>query len=1161
VRAVNQLGAGLWSGSLGVAGEAQDLPSAPSGLELVKDPAAEDCILVGQTWRCFVQLRWLAPFSGGDQVSFYQIEYTAVQARRQLSEVYSEVVFPTSCGNSSQLICYTISLPPGSAFSMTVRSVNSVGVSIPSFAFQVSTPASRPNQVVNKDVTNVTQTSLDVRWVEPASNGQPITMYQIWTCDVRSLECKLLQLTGSPPVTTVTVGSLASGRNYTVTVESFNLLGSSGNATSSDFYTTFDVPLKPAQPFLAPALAGLPLTTTQHIMWTPPFDNGDPIVGYQLLVDGSTLHYVEAPRDSASCAEQLPQFLVIELIPGTQHSYRVRAVNSFGTSEESDSLISRTQDDVPGKPAPPVPSFVNVNAVDAVELRLQDAPYVGAFNLTILYYQLEERLRASDSVQTSLFNVSVDAMTVRRPRENTQDYEYRARAVSALGPGIWSDLVYLPNDFSALPSQPVNVSVLTSTVADTAFDVSWILPRIEKNVNASFRIRLSPVADSEGNSTTAPPVIQTIANSLAGCADAGLYVVCNYRVSGARPYTQYQVQVSAESDSGVSLPSEISAATIVTTPSGPPVSPVDFKTIGAATTSLTLSWRVPPANGERIFGYILSFGESSIGLSANTALVGPASDCSALSRAQDGRSESSQGPSEGSLQIYTLESLRSGTSFSINITACNAKGPSPDLRCVCAEPLCRAECSSLPVPAHTHAVPDKPIAPTQLADLSLETLKIRSLFITWEFPYSHELPILSTELSAGNSTFTFFDGEAGYNISQLTPATQYPVRVRFRNRLGPSEWSGISWLSTKPDAPATPDTTNCDPLRASESQFFVQLGETDDNGVPIDLYELRMWVGSSPEFSTDSVMPVAQPTFQATFASEKLGFDVTAEKLEAYNSSITLLEDQEYLVLVRARNVIGWGPWSAPARDCATTPPPTPPFPMLILILVLCAVVALLILCMFIWWKTDLPKVLAPRLRKKQANMDPFEDFVGKDDNPMEDHDPDLVMNPIMLAKLQIEKESKMKKSGRKSGTDSGKSGGLKRLGIKFDEATPESSKSQKFHMKQIDLHLRKEEEQRSTATKDLGASASGAGTSTEVSEASGKGWRLSGMQRGSQRESIREKGDNATKDKCQPSWNPGTMSKMFKLTGKDRKGASTDEIASVLSPEHVELSTGTSQP
>jgi len=56
-----------------------------------------------------------------------------------------------------------------------------------------------------------------------------------------------------------------------------------------------------------------------------------------------------------------------------------------------------------------------------------------------------------------------------------------------------------------------------------------------------------------------------------------------------------------------------------------------------------------------------------------------------------------------------------------------------------------------------------------------------------------------------------------------------------------------------------------------------------------------------------------------------------------------------------------------------------------------------------VWRYTELHKILAPRLRQVEEKVDPLEDFIVKEDTPMEDFDPDLTVNPVILAKLQFE--------------------------------------------------------------------------------------------------------------------------------------------------------------
>ena len=75
----------------------------------------------------------------------------------------------------------------------------------------------------------------------PAANGDPITSYKLYACDVQSFVC-FVQPSGINP-TRATVAGLPSGRNYTVSVEALNGIGSSGNATAAEESTTKAVPM------------------------------------------------------------------------------------------------------------------------------------------------------------------------------------------------------------------------------------------------------------------------------------------------------------------------------------------------------------------------------------------------------------------------------------------------------------------------------------------------------------------------------------------------------------------------------------------------------------------------------------------------------------------------------------------------------------------------------------------------------------------------------------------------------------------------------------------------------------------------------------------------------------------------------------------------------
>jgi len=83
------------------------------------------------------------------------------------------------------------------------------------------------------------------------------------------------------------------------------------------------------------------------------------------------------------------------------------------------------------------------------------------------------------------------------------------------------------------------------------------------------------------------------------------------------------------------------------------------------------------------------------------------------------------------------------------------------------------------------------------------------------------------------------------------------------------------------------------------------------------------------------------------------------------------------------------------------------------------------------YYRANMAKVIAPRLRKKRSNDDPLAAFVSSDAMPMEENDPELTMNPVLIAQMQMQKESKRKQKAAK-GIAVNKSGGLARLGIQL---------------------------------------------------------------------------------------------------------------------------------
>jgi hypothetical protein len=271
------------------------------------------------------------------------------------------------------------------------------------------------------------------------------------------------------------------------------------------------------------------------------------------------------------------------------------------------------------------------------------------------------------------------------------------------------------------------------------------------------------------------------------------------------------------------------------------------------------------------------------------------------------------------------------------------------------------------------------------------------------------------------------------NVSGLIPATQYAVKVRNRNAEGWGDWSHSAWLSTIPAVPAAPDRPTCDTLRNNEDRLYIQMKVANGNGIPILDYEVRV-------------------AFDNTFSHSFLVSPSTDLAYAYVNASMP--PETEYSVQTRARNDLGWGPWSELAGDTCVTTPPKNWFNLLYLVVPLGAAVLLLCCCLCLWKCTDLPKVLAPKLRQVDRD-DPLEDFIAREDAPMEDLDPELTLNPVILAKMEMQRARGAKKNGKGKKANA-PVGAFKKLGIRISGSQPEEPQT-KRGLKQIDYALAKD--------------------------------------------------------------------------------------------------------
>ena len=1144
-RALNSLGAGEWSELTTVVSSQVDLPPQPDKPSLVADSVTSTSFEMSWAMPAIaVGLKY--PVSG------YKVELMSIGGAVVYDIPLADACVggcTATVGGLTQTTLYnTITIRAVNEIGASVKS-QAMDVSVQTLAAPPDT--AQILDTIRVDVVDVLVGAQDVTstfivsWVAHAATANPVQAYDVYACDVSIVEpsdfcahhvlqssfctrdgdagaiCyteldararlrrrarrRLSEANASTAAENIgssevdyravaTVDTLSPGRNYTVLVSARNAIGQSANVTANtgygprkEEYTTPAPPQRGRTPYVSPVYVGLSASKSLHVLWEPPFDQRVDIEAYQVIVDDGATP-VELPQTIS------PQYILTGLIPGTLHTFSVAARNREGAGEYSDTFAARTADDVPGKPLAPIPQYLVKGERHYIEVEMQPAPYsgveLGVLEGGVLLYQLAEFVDGADQPSSlNYYNVSVDTMIETLPRNNARDYEFRERALGVLGWSEWSDPVYVPNDFTRVPSQPQNVTVDEATITDNAFEITWTIDALDKNANSSYLVRLKPTAQqntSEGADPTAPDTLR-VQVSGENCVPVGTKFLCSSTVEGARPDTRYAVEVSAENLAGPGLFSEVTEKSLAETDKGPPMGPAEMVVASITTTALNLSWVVPIDNGEKILGYVLH-GISDDGDPIDVALTPDAQVFTPASRkrrslaataAADASCDALQAANPDPEQLapftplsYIVGGLAKGTSYVLNVSACNALGASHIPACVCAPPLCESAvegCVSTPLPAHTYDVPSAPDAPRELItdDFAVEARKAYEMFIELTPPFDHGLPLLGCELEFSNATYALAPDATGFNVSGLAPATQYGVRARSSNSLGWGDWSDLRFLSTKPVPPKTPAPL-CDEERTAHDILRVNLLEAEGYGQPITRYEVRIEAGSKVDEPAEGVTVLYQVVTKGPTIEARL-VDVTAANFTDFTGlNGTLFAGRNLTVLARAESALGWGDWSPAGAfesgaNCATdpTPPPPPPPPIpweywgapliVLLALSLCAVCC----C---YYRDSVKSVIAPRLRRKKPEDEPLRDFVSHDPMPMEDHDPDLVMNPIFLARMAAEKERERAGRGKKGKgglTGGGRTGGLARLGIKIDDR--EDKEANKPNTQKVDEFLIKQ--------------------------------------------------------------------------------------------------------
>lgn len=266
-------------------------------------------------------VRWTAPADGGSPITHYTVTpYVGTTAQPTTSVA----------GSPPSTSVVVAGLTNGTAYTFRVSAANAVGTGPNSAASGAVTPTATTSPTAPAAPTDVTakagNNSAQVTWNAPSNGGSGITKYTV-TPYIGTTAQTARTVTGTPPATTLIVGSLTNGKTYTFRVTATNAVGTGPESAPSNPVT----PAKtvPGKPTNVKATAG---NASATVTWTAPGNGGSTITQYTITpYIGSTAGVPTVVTGSPPATSKV----VIGLTNGTTYSFTVRATNAIGTGSAS----------------------------------------------------------------------------------------------------------------------------------------------------------------------------------------------------------------------------------------------------------------------------------------------------------------------------------------------------------------------------------------------------------------------------------------------------------------------------------------------------------------------------------------------------------------------------------------------------------------------------------------------------------------------------------------------------------------------------------------------------------------------------------------------------------------------------------------------------------
>ena len=586
-------------------------------------PTAPRSVSITAKTKNSLSLTWLAPtddgavVSGGGSVTDYKIE-TSVDGT-------AWTVFEDGVGTT--LSSTITGLTRGANYQVRVNAINSLGAGATALAVPISAgmniPAELPVAPTGFTVSNRLQTGLTLNWQSTDNGGRAPTDFLV---QYKAVDGGWLTFPhAASNATSIAITGLTKGNEYQFRVAAVTPEGTGPYGTMDGSTVSASSP-SPVRGLTLSAKS----STTASLSWTAPDDNGGrPILDYLVehSSNGSTWVVFEDIVSTETSA------VVTGLSRGTTYSFRVRAINSIGTSQ-----VAATQTPISVEAfALGTTSIPNRSTTQYSRCHVGTATQLYGswgtgrpFNLVCPLDYFMTRFTGTVTLQSGVtravtFTASSDDGVHLVVNGATVLSDWRALAGDRTGSFVMTPGVEYPIEMWHYEAQAGagvglywNANGTTELIPESAFtgETSVIRNVVPATVSAapsisvvsktSNSVSLSWATPDNGGRAISDYVVQFSVNSgstWTTFTDA-VSTATSTTVTGLTRGTPYVFRVAAINPEGTGAYSPSSAEVI---PALVPAAPSGLALTGKTETSLSISWTAPDNGGRTITDYVVEY--------------------------------------------------------------------------------------------------------------------------------------------------------------------------------------------------------------------------------------------------------------------------------------------------------------------------------------------------------------------------------------------------------------------------------------------------------------------------------------------------------------------------------------------------------------------------